>query len=62
MRPHITTSSSVNEGIPPFWLNFELNRTESFIYQLRSITTSKQIELESPGWSGFVTNSNPDQT
>ena len=24
--------------------------------------TSKQVELESPGWSGFVTNSKPDQT
>ena len=24
--------------------------------------TSKQIELESPGWSGFVINSKPDQT
>ena len=41
---------------------FELNRTESFIYQLRSVTTSKRIELESPGWSGFVTNSKSDQT
>ena len=25
-------------------------------------TTSKRIELESPGWSGFVENSKPDQT
>ena len=24
--------------------------------------TSKRIELESPGWSGFVINSKPDQT
>ena len=31
------------------------------MYQLRSITSSKQIELESPGWSGFVENSKPDQ-
>ena len=23
---------------------------------------SKRIELESPGWSGFVENSKPDQT
>ena len=24
--------------------------------------TFKRIELESPGWSGFVENSKPDQT
>ena len=24
--------------------------------------TSKRIKLESPGWSGFVANSKPDQT
>ena len=34
----------------------------SQLYQLCSITTSKRIKLESPGWSGFVTNSKPDQT
>ena len=32
-----------------------------FVYQLRLITTSKQIELESPSGSGFVANSKPDQ-
>ena len=32
------------------------------MYQLRSTTTSKQIELEGPGWLGFVENSIPDQT
>ena len=32
------------------------------MYQLRSITTSKRIELESPGWSGLVENSKPDKT
>ena len=26
------------------------------------VITSKRIELESPGWSGFVTDSKPDQT
>ncbi len=31
----------------------------NFMYQLRSITASKRIELESPGWSGFVENSKP---
>ena len=32
------------------------------VYQLCSITTSKQIELERPGWSGFVENlAKPDQ-
>ena len=32
------------------------------MYQLCSITTSKRIELESPGWSGLAENSQPDQT
>ncbi len=32
------------------------------MYQLRSITASKRIELESAGWSGFVENLKSDQT
>ena len=34
----------------------------NFMYQLCSITASKRIELEIPGWSGFVENSKPDTT
>ena len=29
---------------------------------VRMHITSKRIELESPGWSGFVANLKPDQT
>ena len=29
---------------------------------VRMHITSKRIELESPGWSGFVENSKPDET
>ena len=32
------------------------------VAQVCTCTTFKQIELESPGWSGFVKNSKPDQT
>ena len=39
-----------------------ISQPVSQLYQLRSITTSKQIKLESPGWSGFVENSELDQT
>ncbi len=49
-----TTSSTLGMG--------SVKVFSGLMYQLCSITTSKRIELESPGWSGFVENSKPDQT
>ena len=51
--------------VHPLLLGFHSDSVRSssiLLYQLCSITASKRIELESPGWSGFVTNSKPDQT
>ena len=69
---HITLKNwARRSGFVRFWWDevdirksykFELNQTESFIYQLCSITTFKQMELESPGWTGFVKNWKPDKT
>ena len=40
--------------------NYAEEKTRTLCY-LRLIITSKQIKLDSPGWSGFVTNSKPVQ-
>ena len=38
------------------------NGAEKKMTQVHTCTTFKRIELESPGWSGFLTNSTPDQS
>ena len=40
----------------------KLGELEKFAHHVCTHITSKRIELESPGWSGFVINSKPDQT
>ena len=40
----------------------KLGELEKFAHYVCTHITSKRIELESPGWSGFVINSKPDQT
>ena len=40
----------------------KLGKLEKFAHHVCTHITSKRIELESPGWSGFVINSKPDQT
>ena len=42
--------------------NFPISYHPGIMSCVRIYITSKQIELESPGWSGFVKNSKPDKT
>ena len=40
----------------------KLGELEKFAHHVCTHIAFKRIELESPGWSGFVMNSKPDQT
>ena len=55
---------TIERGFRSSWLRTSevllyMNQTRIF---LLSYITAKRIELDSPGWSGFVANSTPDQT
>ena len=42
--------------------NFPIGYHTGIMSCVRIYVTSKRIELVSPGWSGYVANSRPDET